>query len=135
MADFEDANSPTWANQVSGHANLVDAIEGTITYDSSDGRHYALGRRDGDAAGAPARLAPAREAPARRRRAGAPARWSTSACSPSTAPRGCSSAGSAPYLYLPKLEHHLEARLWNDVLRVDRGRARPPARARSARRS
>src|SRR5829696_4494214 len=42
MADFEDANAPTWVNQVSGHANLVDAIEGTITYESSDGRHYAL---------------------------------------------------------------------------------------------
>ena len=34
MADFEDANSPTWANQVEGHVNLIDAIEGTITYDS-----------------------------------------------------------------------------------------------------
>jgi malate synthase len=42
MADFEDANSPTWANQVSGHANLIDAIEGTITYESSDGRQYQL---------------------------------------------------------------------------------------------
>ena len=45
MADFEDANSPTWENQVSGHVNLIDAIEGTITYDSSDGRHYELGGR------------------------------------------------------------------------------------------
>ena len=43
MADFEDANSPTWRNQVEGHANLIDAVEGTITYDASDGRHYALG--------------------------------------------------------------------------------------------
>ena len=34
MADFEDANSPTWQNQVEGHLNLIDAIEGTITYDS-----------------------------------------------------------------------------------------------------
>ena len=33
MADFEDANSPTWANLVGGHVNLVDAIEGTIEYD------------------------------------------------------------------------------------------------------
>ena len=45
MADFEDANSPTWRNQVEGHVNLVDAIEGTIEYDASDGRHYALARR------------------------------------------------------------------------------------------
>jgi len=34
MADFEDANSPTWANQAGGHVNLVDAIEGTIGYTS-----------------------------------------------------------------------------------------------------
>ena len=42
MADFEDANSPTWRNQVEGQLNLRDAIDGTITYDASDGRHYAL---------------------------------------------------------------------------------------------
>ena len=35
MADFEDANSPTWDNQVDGHVNLVDAVEGTIEYTSS----------------------------------------------------------------------------------------------------
>ena len=45
MADFEDANSPSWANQVEGHLNLIDAIERTITYDSSDGRHYELNER------------------------------------------------------------------------------------------
>ena len=42
MADFEDANSPTWQNQVEGHVNLIDAIDGTITYDASDGKHYEL---------------------------------------------------------------------------------------------
>src|SRR5689334_16495402 len=42
MADFEDANSPTWRNQVEGHLNLIDAVEGTITYDASDGKHYEL---------------------------------------------------------------------------------------------
>src|SRR6266436_2812229 len=42
MADFEDANAPTWHNMVDGHINLRDAIERTITYDGSDGRHYAL---------------------------------------------------------------------------------------------
>jgi malate synthase len=40
MADFEDANSPTWANQAGGHVNLVDAIEGTIGYTSSEGKEY-----------------------------------------------------------------------------------------------
>ena len=42
MADFEDANSPTWANQAGGHVNLVDAIEGTIEYTSSEGKEYRL---------------------------------------------------------------------------------------------
>ena len=42
MADFEDANAPTWRNMVEGHINLRDAIEGTITYRSSDGRDYEL---------------------------------------------------------------------------------------------
>src|SRR5205823_9372735 len=43
MADFEDANAPTWRNMVSGHQNLRDVIDGSITYDGSDGRHYELG--------------------------------------------------------------------------------------------
>jgi len=42
MADFEDANAPTWHNMVQGHINLRDAIERTITYHGSDGRHYEL---------------------------------------------------------------------------------------------
>src|ERR671914_2643047 len=43
MADFEDANAPTWANVVEGQVNMVDAIEGTIEYDSAeDDRHYEL---------------------------------------------------------------------------------------------
>ena len=43
MADFEDANAPTWRNMVEGQLNLRDAIAGTITYDGSDGSHYELG--------------------------------------------------------------------------------------------
>src|SRR5947209_18252727 len=43
MADFEDANAPTWVNMVTGQINLRDAIAATITYAGSDGRHYELG--------------------------------------------------------------------------------------------
>ena len=43
MADFEDANAPTWHNMVDGHRNLRDAIDGTITYRDSDGKRYELG--------------------------------------------------------------------------------------------
>ena len=42
MADFEDATAPTWENVVVGHVNLIDAIDRTITYDASDGKHYEL---------------------------------------------------------------------------------------------
>ena len=43
MADFEDSNSPTWANMVGGQVNLADAIRGTIEFDSDEGKHYELG--------------------------------------------------------------------------------------------
>src|SRR5258705_5510760 len=42
MADFEDANSPTWANAIQGQVNLVDAIERTIEFANPDGRTYRL---------------------------------------------------------------------------------------------
>ena len=45
MADFEDANSPTWQNMVGGQANLIDAVEGSISLDAPDGRRYRLQER------------------------------------------------------------------------------------------
>src|SRR5215472_6428820 len=46
MADFEDSNTPTWANQIDGQANLMDAVRRTITYeDPSTGKKYALNQR------------------------------------------------------------------------------------------
>ncbi len=114
MADFEDANSPTWQNMVSGHLNLRDAIEGTITYEGSDGRHYELGEN-------PATLL------VRPRGWHLPERHlliDSEPISGSLFDFGlfffhCAHRllenGSGPYLYLPKMESHLEARLWNEV--------------------
>ena len=45
MADFEDANAPTWHNMVQGQINLRDAIRRTIDYTSPEGKHYALKRQ------------------------------------------------------------------------------------------
>src|SRR6266540_5971451 len=45
MADFEDSNSPTWGNNLDGHVNLIDAIEGTIAFTNPDGREYRLDER------------------------------------------------------------------------------------------
>src|SRR5438876_6789966 len=42
MADFEDANSPTWANNIEGHVNLRDAIKGTIGFTGPEGKRYQL---------------------------------------------------------------------------------------------
>ena len=114
MADFEDANSPTWRNQVAGHANLLDAIEGTITYESSDGRRYALGDDVATLLVRPRgwhldeKHVHAGDDPV----AGAFVDFGLFAFH---AAARLLARGSAPYLYLPKLEHHLEARLWNDV--------------------
>ena len=114
MADFEDANAPTWHNLVDGHINLRDAIDRTITYEGSDGRHYELVED-------PATLL------VRPRGWHLPERHILVDGEPIAgalmdfglyffhcAPRLLAS-GSGPYFYLPKLESHLEARLWNDV--------------------
>jgi malate synthase len=115
MADFEDANTPTWENMIEGQANLCDAVRRTITFDDPEtGRHYSLNDKtavlfvrprgwhlpekhvlvDGEPmSGALFDFAlfffhNARELLAR---------------------------GTGPYFYLPKIESHVEARLWNDV--------------------
>jgi malate synthase len=114
MADFEDANAPTWENMVEGHINLRDAITRTITYDGSDGRHYEL--QDD-----PATLL------VRPRGWHLPERHATIEGEPVSGSLfdfglyifHCAAplveAGSGPYFYLPKMESHREARLWNEV--------------------
>jgi malate synthase len=115
MADFEDATSPTWENVVGGQLNLIDAIEGTISYESSDGRRYELGERTATLLVRPRGLhLPDKHLTVEGRRvAGALVDFGLFAfhCA-----RGLVDRGAGPYLYLPKLEHHLEARWWNDVL-------------------
>jgi malate synthase len=115
MADFEDANSPTWRNQVEGQLNLRDAVAGAINYDSSDGRHYELCER-------PATLL---VRPRGWHLDEAHARYGETPVSGALFDFGLYAFHSAPalvgrgrhvQLYLPKLEHYLEARLWNDVL-------------------
>jgi malate synthase len=114
MADFEDANSPTWRNMVSGHINLRDAIERTITYDSADGRHYKLKPRTATLMvrprgwHLPERHLLVDSEPV----AGALFDFGLYLfhCAPLLI-----RTGTGPYFYLPKLESHLEARLWNEV--------------------
>jgi malate synthase len=114
MADFEDANSPTWRNQAEGHVNLIDAINGTITYESSEGKHYALGENPATLLVRPRGW----HLPENHLRVGgdpiAGAFMDFGLHAYHNAKRLLDN-GSAPYFYLPKMEHHLEARLWNDV--------------------
>ena len=115
MADFEDANTPTWANQIDGHVNLYDAVRKTITFtDPQSGKFYRLADK-------PAVLFVR------------PRGWHLDEKKvlvdgkPATGAfvdfglyffhnaKELLARGTGPYFYLPKMESHLEARLWNDV--------------------
>jgi len=115
MADFEDANSPTWANNLDGHVNLIDAIEGTIQFTNPDGREYRLVERTAYLLVRP-------------RGWHLPEKHMLVDGAPVSGglfdfglyvfhnARRRLDRGLGTYFYLPKLESHLEARLWNDVL-------------------
>jgi malate synthase len=114
MADFEDSHSPTWGGTLDGQLNVRDAVRGLIEYISPEGKEYRLNRRvatllvrprgwhlpekhlfiDGQAASASLFDFGLYFFHNARYRA---------------------AHDSGVYLYLPKLEHYLEARLWNDV--------------------
>jgi malate synthase len=115
MADFEDANAPTWANNVEGQRNLRDAILRQIDFVSPEnGKTYALNEQTATLMVRPRG-------------------WHLDEKNVTIdgAPMSGSlfdfglfffhnaheliARGSSPYFYLPKLEHHLEARLWNSV--------------------
>jgi len=114
MADFEDSNSPTWSNNIEGQRNLRDAVRGSIEYVSPEGKKYQLGAN-------------------RATLVVRPRGWHLNEkhfevegepISASLFDFGLFffhnaadllSQGTGPYFYLPKMESHLEARLWNDV--------------------
>ncbi len=114
MADFEDANSPTWHNMVQGQINLIDAVKRTITYTSPEGKFYQLNEKIATLMVRPRGI----HLPEKHVKVDG-----------ETVP-GCLfdfglfffhnantliQQGTGPYFYLPKLQSHLEARLWNDV--------------------
>ena len=117
MADFEDANSPTWTNTIEGQLNLRDAIRHTITYEHPTKGTYSL---DEKVATLLVR----------------PRGWHLEEKhilidgEPASASlvdfglyffhnaRALLENGAGPYFYLPKLESHLEGRLWNDVFNL-----------------
>ena len=114
MADFEDSNSPTWMNNLDGQANLRDAVDGTISFVSPEGKRYELNPRVATLVVRPRG-------------------WHLeekhfvvdgNPISASLFDFGLYffhnanrliERGTGPYFYLPKMESHMEARLWNDV--------------------
>jgi malate synthase len=113
MADFEDSNSPTWRNCVEGQANLVDAVERTISLDTGE-KQYGLQE---DIATLLVRPRGWHLHEAHLHVDGEPV--SASLFDFGLYLFHCGQrqrdAGPGPYFYLPKLESHLEARLWNDI--------------------
>ncbi|MGB8324891.1 MAG: hypothetical protein WCE52_18175, partial [Candidatus Acidiferrum sp.] len=115
MADFEDSNTPTWSNQIEGQVNLMDAVGRTVSYsDPATGKNYKLNERTA------VLLVRPRGWHLEERHVlveGTPMSGSLfdfglyffhNA-------KQLLSSGSGPYFYLPKMEGHLEARLWNDI--------------------
>lgn len=113
MADFEDATAPTWDNVVEGQLNLRDAIRGTISFEQP-GKKYVLNAKVATLFVRPRGL----HLPERHLRVdgqpipGALFDFGLFFFHNAEALR---EKGSGPYFYLPKLESHLEARIWNDV--------------------
>ena len=114
MADFEDANSPTWANTIEGQLNLRDAVRRVITFTSPEGKLYRLNDKTATLLVRP-------------RGWHLPEKHILVDGLPISGSildfglyffhnaRELLNRGTGPYFYLPKLESHLEARLWNDV--------------------
>ncbi|MGE5826570.1 MAG: malate synthase A, partial [Bacteroidota bacterium] len=114
MADFEDANCPTWFNMIDGQVNIRDAVRRTITFEQEGGKRYTLNERT-------AVLLPR------------PRGWHLDEKHVQVDGKPVSGGifdfallffhnakellarSSGPYFYLPKMESHLEARLWNDI--------------------
>jgi len=114
MADFEDANCPTWFNMLDGQVNIRDAVRRTITFEQEGGKRYKLNERT-------AVLLPR------------PRGWHLDEKHVQVDGKPVSGGifdfallffhnakellarGSGPYFYLAKMESHLEARLWNDI--------------------
>jgi len=115
MADFEDSNSPTWENVVAGQGNLIDAIDGTIAFASDDGKRYRLNERTATLFVRP-RGWHLEERHVTVDGVAVSAGLFDFGLYVFHNARRLIALGRAPYLYLPKLESHLEARLWNDVL-------------------
>jgi len=114
MADFEDANAPTWSNNLDGQVNLRDAVNRTIEFTSAEGKAYKLNDKTATLMVRP-RGWHLEERHFRVNGAPISASLFDFGLYFFHNAKKLMARGSGPYFYLPKLESHLEARLWNDV--------------------
>jgi malate synthase len=114
MADFEDANTPTWQNMVEGQVNVADAVKRSISFDNPDGRVYRLNEQTATLLVRPRgwHLPEKHVLVDGTPISGALFDFGLFFFHNATT---LIHKGSGPYFYLPKLENHREARLWNDV--------------------
>src|SRR6266849_6902032 len=130
MADFEDSLSPTWSNIVVGHQNLEEAVRRTLSFSSPEGKQYKLNQKIATLLVRPRGWhLPEKHVLVD----GQPVSGSLFdfAFTLFHNAREQLDRGTGPYFYLPKLESHLEARLWNDAfvlaqdaLKIPRGSIR-----------
>ncbi|MGZ4816420.1 MAG: malate synthase A [Terriglobales bacterium] len=114
MADFEDSNSPTWQNCIEGQANLYDAVRGTITYQSPEGKKYRLNEKVATLFVRPRGWHLDEKHFFAQGKPMSGSLFDFGLFFFHNA-KELMQRGTGPYFYLPKMESHLEARLWNDV--------------------
>ncbi|ALG69209.1 malate synthase A [Beggiatoa leptomitoformis] len=114
MADFEDAQSPTWEGLLEGHINLRDALDKTISYTSPEGKQYQLNDTIATLLVRPRGWHLEEKHVLFEGKPISGSLFDFGLYFFHNAKRALSK-GTGPYFYLPKLESHLEARLWNDV--------------------
>jgi malate synthase len=116
MADFEDSNTPTWANQINGQINLRDANNGTISLsDKARGKEYKLNDKTAVLLVRPRGLHMEEKHVTLDGKALSASFFDFGLYLFHNA-KALKEKGSGPYYYLPKLESHEEAKLWSDVI-------------------
>ncbi len=114
MADFEDSNAPTWSNMIEGQINLCDAIRRSITFQSPEGKQYRLNPQTATLMVRPRGWHLLEQ---HMHIDGEPVSGSIFdfALYVFHNAKEAITRNTGPYFYLPKMESHLEARLWNDI--------------------
>jgi malate synthase len=116
MCDFEDANCPTWANMVEGQINLRDAVRRTISLEQG-GKQYKLNEKVAVLLPRPRGWHLDEKHVKIDGKVVSGGIFDFALCFFHNA-KELLARGSGPYFYLPKMESHLEARLWNDIFKL-----------------